>query len=99
MRTGGTPRRFPGSLAAIAALCVTTCAHAQNFPSRPVRIILPAAAGGALDALSRIYGQKMSESWAQPVIVENRAGASGNIAAEIVAKAAPDGHTYLFIKR
>ncbi len=82
-----------------AALCVAGNVCGQIYPSRPVRIILPAAAGGALDALSRIYGQKMSESWAQPVIVENRAGASGNIAADIVAKAAPDGHTYLFISQ
>ena len=78
-----------------AALCVAGNACGQTYPSRPVRIILPAAAGGALDALSRIYGHKMSESWGQPVIVENRAGASGNIAADIVAKAASDGHTYV----
>jgi tripartite-type tricarboxylate transporter receptor subunit TctC len=82
-----------------AALCVAGNVCGQTYPSRPVRIILPAAAGGALDALSRIYGQKMAESWGQPVIVENRAGASGNIAADIVAKAAPDGHTYLFISQ
>ena len=75
----------------LAALWFAGSACAQSFPSRPVRIIVPAAAGGALDALSRIYGQKMAELWGQPVIVENRAGASGNIAADIVAKAAPDG--------
>jgi len=78
-----------------AALCVAGNVCGQTYPSQPVRIILPAAAGGALDALSRIYGHKMSESWGQPVIVENRAGASGNIAADIVAKAASDGHTYV----
>jgi len=83
----------------LAALWFAGSACAQSFPSRPVRIIVPAAAGGALDALSRIYGQKMAELWGQPVIVENRAGASGNIAADIVAKAAPDGHTYLFISQ
>ena len=87
------------ALVCLAALWFAGGAYAQSFPSRSVRIILPAAAGGALDALSRIYGQKMSESWGQPVIVENRAGASGNIAADIVAKAAPDGHTYLFISQ
>jgi len=83
----------------LAALWFAGSACAQSFPSRPVRIIVPAAAGGALDVLSRIYGQKMTELWGQPVIVENRAGASGNIAADIVAKAAPDGHTYLFISQ
>jgi len=87
------------ALGFLAALYIAGSACAQSFPSRPVRIIIPAAAGGALDALSRIYGQKMSEYWGQQVIVENRAGASGNIAAEIVAKAAPDGHTYLFISQ
>ena len=87
------------SLGLLTALCVAGNVCGQTYPSRPVRIIVPAAAGGALDALSRIYGQKMAELWGQPVIVENRAGASGNIAADIVAKAAPDGHTYLFISQ
>ncbi len=87
------------ALGLLSALCIAGGADAQSFPSRPVRIILPAAAGGALDALSRIYGQKMAEFWGQQVIVENRAGASGNIAADMVAKAAPDGHTYLFISQ
>jgi len=90
---------WKSALGLLAALCVAGNGSAQSYPSRPGRIILPAAAGGALDALSRIYGQKMSESWGQPVIVENRAGASGNIAADMVAKAAPDGHTYLFISQ
>lgn len=58
-------------LGLLAALCVTGAACAHEFPSRPVRVILPAAAGGALDALSRIYGQKMSESWGQQVIVKH----------------------------
>ena len=81
----------------LAALWFAGSACAQSFPSRPVRIIVPAAAGGALDALSRIYGQKVSELWGQPVIVENRAGASGNIAGEIVAKAPADGYTLLMM--
>ena len=87
------------ALGFLAALCIAGGACAQSFPSRPVRVILPAAAGGALDALSRILAQRVSESWGQPVIVESRAGASGNIAADIVAKAAPDGHTHLFISQ
>ncbi len=87
------------TLGLLAALCIAGSAQAQHFPSRPVRVILPAAAGGALDALSRILAQKISESWGQPVIVENRAGAGGNIAIDTVAKAAPDGHTHLFISQ
>ncbi len=87
------------ALGFLAALCIAGSAFAQGFPSRPVRVILPAAAGGALDALSRIMAQKVSESWGQPVIVENRAGAGGNIAIDTVAKAAPDGHTHLFISQ
>ncbi len=86
-----------------AALAVLSCgvnvAGAQAYPSRPVRVLLPAAAGGALDALSRIVAPKISESWGQPLIVENRPGAGGNIAFDLVAKAAPDGHTHLFVSQ
>jgi len=86
-----------------AALAVLSCGvnvcGAQTYPSRPVRVLLPAAAGGALDALSRIVAPKISESWGQPLIVENRPGAGGNIAFDLVAKAAPDGHTHLFVSQ
>ncbi len=82
-----------------AAMFVAVHASAQGFPARPVRVLLPASAGGALDSLSRIVAPKISESWGQPLIVENRAGAGGNIAFDLVSKAAPDGHTHLFVSQ
>ena len=66
-----------------------------NFPVKPVRIIVPQTPGGASDALARIVGQKLSEKWGQPVVIENRSGAGGNIGMDAVAKAPGDGHTLL----
>lgn len=72
-------------------------AFAQDtYPSKPIRIIVPFAAGGLVDVLARIAGERLQARWRQPVIVENRLGASGNLGAEMVAKAAPDGYTLLF---
>lgn len=75
-------------------------AHAQTdaaFPSRSVRIVVPFAAGGTSDVLARTLGQKLSEVWKQPVVVENRAGADGNLGADSVAKSRPDGYTLLLV--
>jgi tripartite-type tricarboxylate transporter receptor subunit TctC len=69
--------------------------QAQTFPTKPVRIVVPQTPGGASDALARIVGQKLSEKWGQPVVIENRAGAGGNIGMDVVAKAAGDGYTLL----
>ena len=80
---------------ALAALVTLGPAGAQNYPAKPIRVIVPFVAGGAVDVLARLVSAKMSESIGQPVIVENRAGASGNIAADAVAKAPPDGYTIL----
>ena len=67
--------------------------HAQEFPSKAVRLVIPYPAGGTTDILGRTVAQKLSERWKQPVLVENRAGASGSIGAAFVARSAPDGYT------
>src|SRR5436305_1491275 len=82
-------------LAALAALAASPVA-AQDYPARTVRLIVPFPAGGPTDILIRIYGQKLSQHWSQPVVVENRAGATGTIGTEAVVKAQPDGYTLLF---
>lgn len=77
-----------------AGLVVSGGAHAQQkYPVKPVRLVLPFAAGSAVDVLARLYAQRMSESWGQPVLVDNRTGANGIIGTEIAAKAPPDGYT------
>ena len=92
MRSGGVT-----ALAALAALmlCVpsATVAQAQPFPTKPLRLIVPYPAGGTTDMMARLVAQKMSEQFKQPVLVENRVGAGGNIGVEAVAKATPDGTT------
>ena len=70
-------------------------AQSTNYPEKPIRMVVPFTVGGALDVVARIVGQKMSESWGRQVIIDNRLGAGGNIGAEYVAKAAPDGYTLL----
>src|SRR3954467_11777098 len=70
-----------------------SCAQAQDYPTRPIRIVVPFQPGGGSDTLARMLGEKLTAKWRQPVIVENRAGAGGNLGAEFVAKAAPDGYT------
>jgi tripartite-type tricarboxylate transporter receptor subunit TctC len=69
---------------------------AKGYPVKPIRMVLPFPPGGATDIMARRIGQKMSERWGQQVLIENRAGAGGNIATELVAKATPDGYTLLF---
>ena len=89
-------RRFSACAALVIAACTLAGpALAQNFPNRPVRIIVPFAAGGAVDTVGRIVAAKMTELLGQAVIVENRTGAGGNIAADLVAKSPPDGYTLL----
>src|SRR4051812_41652035 len=73
-----------------------TPAAAQDYPSRVVRLIVPQAPGGATDVFGRAIGQKLSERWGQPVVIENRVGAGGTLGTASVAKASPDGYTLLF---
>ena len=80
---------------ALALLAFASLARADDYPSRPIRFVVPYPAGGPLDTVARLLGQKVSESMKQPVIVDNRPGAGGNIGADFVAKAAPDGYTIL----
>ena len=73
-------------------------ALAQPYPSRPIRLVVPFPAGGPLDVTARAIGQKLTETWGQPVVVDNRPGAGGNIGADLVAKSLPDGYTVLTAK-
>ena len=82
-------------LALAAMLAALPQAAAQDYPSRPVKIIVPFPAGGTADVMPRVIGEWLSRKWGQPVVVENRTGAAGNIGAEAVAKAEPDGYTLL----
>jgi tripartite-type tricarboxylate transporter receptor subunit TctC len=96
--TGG---KFPRAhLAAVLAITMSVSAHAQssdaqNFPNRPVKIVVPFPAGGPTDVNMRILGQKLSEMWGQGVVIENRPGANTGIGAQAVANATADGHTLL----
>jgi tripartite-type tricarboxylate transporter receptor subunit TctC len=80
-------------LLVLAAVAAAPGASAQQYPVKPIRIVVPFPPGGFSDVFARIIGSKMNESWGQQVIVDNRPGAGGNIGADIVAKAAPDGYT------
>ena len=80
-----------------ATLLVTTFAVAQTFPSKPIKIVVPNAAGGAADLTARTVGQKLGEALGQPVVIENKASAGGIVAGEQVARADADGHTLLLI--
>ncbi len=83
------------SLLAAAAMLLASSAQAQTYPNRPLRIIVPAAAGGTIDILARVFSVRLSAGLGQPVVVENRAGAGTNIGMEAVARSAPDGYTLL----
>ena len=85
-----TPRTIGAALAVLLAL---TTAHAQDYPNRPITLVVPYAAGGGNDLLARIAAEKMSKTLGQQVVIENRAGAGGSTATRAVAKSPPDGYT------
>src|SRR5437660_9742354 len=87
--------RIINAILIAASLVVSAVSSAQTYPSKPVRIIVPYPAGGTSDILARTIGQRLSESLGQPVVVENKPGANGNVGADFVAKSPPDGHTLL----
>lgn len=84
-------------LCGIVALVLGTAGWAQNFPTKPMRIVVPYPASGPTDVTARILGQKLSESFGKPVVIDNRPGAGGIIGCDIVAKANADGHTLLIM--
>jgi len=86
-------KKLLGLLAAACVAFVPAGVLAQGYPAKPVRLIVPFPAGGATDVVARLLGQKLSEAWGQPVVIENRAGAGGNIGADAAAKSPPDGYT------
>jgi len=88
-------RRFIGGTACAIALLGAGALQAQTYPSKPIRFVVPWAPGGSTDVLARIIGQKLTEAWGQPVLIENRPGASGNLGSDVIAKAAPDGYNLL----
>lgn len=86
-------RRLLGAAAALLCLAAGPLAAQEAFPSKPIRFIVPYAAGGTTDLVARTVGARMAQTLGQPVIIENRAGAGGNIGMDAVAKSAPDGYT------
>ena len=89
--------RLIGTAGLAAATLASATANSQAYPAKPVRVVVAAAAGGGIDFVMRLISGKLSEGLGQPVIVENRGGANGVIAAEFVSKSPPDGYTLLFI--
>ena len=83
------------ALGTLIACAGASLVHAQGYPAKPIRFVVGFTAGGASDITARIVGQKLTEHFGQPVVIDNRAGASGTIAGGIVAKAPPDGYTLL----
>ena len=86
-----------GVIAVVALSLTAATAHAQSFPAKPVRILVPYAAGGAVDVLARTLGQSLSKTWGQQPVIENRPGAGGIIASQALTQSAPDGYTLILV--
>ncbi len=84
-------------LIVVALTLLPVMAHAQNFPTKPVRVIVPYAAGGAVDVMARTIGQALSKTWGQQSVIENRPGAGGIIASQALIQAPPDGYTLILV--
>ena len=97
MRRPAKAFRYPAFILFPFAFCLgMTVAGAQSFPVKPVRMVIPIGPGSSMDITGRVLAQRMNEAWNQPVVADNRAGAGGNIGADVVAKAPADGYTILF---
>jgi tripartite-type tricarboxylate transporter receptor subunit TctC len=94
-RRGGIGRRLAGFMLALGALVVAPPLQAQDYPTRPIKIIVPFPAGGTADVMPRVFAEWLSRKWGQPIVIENRTGAAGNIGAEAAFKSEPDGYTLL----
>lgn len=81
----------------VLALAWTPITYADNYPSKPIKIIVPFSAGGSMDTLARLFGEKLKQAWGQPVIVDNRPGATGIIGTKLAAQAPADGYTLLMV--
>ena len=88
-----TRRRCLAAAASAIALCAGAPALAQTYPAKPIKMVVPFAAGGGTDVLARVIGEKLAASMGQPVVIDNKPGAAGIIGTDAVAKAAPDGYT------
>ncbi|MGH6768749.1 MAG: Bug family tripartite tricarboxylate transporter substrate binding protein [Xanthobacteraceae bacterium] len=96
-RSRRVSQAFSTVTAVLIAINFAEVANAQSYPSRPIRLIVPFAAGGPTDLVGRSLGEKLTASLGQPIVVENRTGAGGNIGTEAAAKSAPDGYTLLLV--
>ena len=83
-------------LSFVAIGITLSAANTQDYPSRPIRLIVPFPPGGGVDVAARLIGEKLGDALGQQVVIDNRPGASGTLGAQVVAKAAPDGYTLLF---
>ena len=90
-------KRWIRTLPLLAAMLALASAHAQNYPIRPVRVIVPLAAGGGMDTVTRGLAQKLGDAFGQTFVVDNRPGAGSQVALELMASAAPDGHTLMML--